>query len=75
MLGQNQEVSIRASFNPYKSGEFLQFADIYLDGVLSKSHLRVKFKGEGVFPKITFDRREIILLTVSLNVLSKCVRF
>lgn len=35
--------------------------------------MKIKLKGEGIFPKITFDRREIILPTVPLNVISRCV--
>ena len=35
--------------------------------------MKIKLKGEGIFPKITFDRREIILPTVPLNILSRCV--
>jgi len=73
VLQENQEVTIKATFNPYKAGEFTQFADLFLDGNLKKSHMRIKLKGEGIFPKITFDRREIILPTVPLNVMSKCV--
>lgn len=37
--------------------------------------MKIKFKGEGIFPKITFDRREVILPTVPLNIASKCVNF
>jgi hypothetical protein len=35
--------------------------------------MKIKLKGEGIFPKITFDRKEIILPTVPLNITSKCV--
>ena len=35
--------------------------------------MKIKFNGEGIFPKITFDRREVILPTVPLNIVSKCV--
>ncbi len=35
--------------------------------------MKIKLIGEGIFPKITFDRREIILPTVPLNIMSKCV--
>lgn len=37
--------------------------------------MKIKFKGEGIFPKITFDRREIILPTVPLSVQSRSVNF
>ena len=46
-----------------------------MDGNHKKSHMKIKFKGEGIFPKITFDRREVILPTVPLNIASKCVNF
>jgi len=35
--------------------------------------MKIKLKGEGIFPKITFDRKEIIMPTVPLNIMSKCV--
>jgi hypothetical protein len=71
-LEEGQEIQIKAVFNPYKTGEFQQFANLYLDGNMKVSHIRIKLTGEGIFPKITFDRREIILPTVPLNILSKC---
>jgi hypothetical protein len=37
--------------------------------------MKIKLKGEGIFPKITFDRKEIIMPTVPLNINSKCVIF
>jgi len=40
---------------------------------MKKVHMKIKLKGEGIFPKITFDRREIIMPTVPLNIVSKCV--
>jgi hypothetical protein len=46
---------------------------LYLDGNMKKVHMKIKLKGEGIFPKITFDRREIIMPTVPLNIVSKCV--
>ena len=38
---------------------------------MNKIHMKIKLKGCGIFPKITFDRREIILPTVPLNVVSR----
>lgn len=38
-----------------------------------KSQLSIRLKGEGLFPRITFDRREILLPIVPLGVVSKCV--
>ena len=75
VLEEGQEIQIKAVFNPYKTGEFQQFANLYLDGNMKVSHIRIKLTGEGIFPKITFDRREIILPTVPLNILSKCVLY
>ena len=54
-------------------GEFEQFANLYLDGDKKKCHMKIKIKGEGIFPKITFDRKEVILPTVPCNVLSRCI--
>ena len=68
-------MEIRAVFNPYKSGCFEQQAELFIDEDLEKSQISIRLKGEGLFPRITFDRREIILPIVPLNVTSKCVRF
>ena len=54
MLQENQEVTIKATFNPYKAGEFTQFADLFLDGNLKKSHMRIKLKGEGFWDARTY---------------------
>jgi hypothetical protein len=35
--------------------------------------MKIKLKGDAIFPKITFDRREIILPSVPLNVVSRAV--
>ena len=35
--------------------------------------MKIDMNGECIFPKITFDRKEIIMPTVPLNILSKCV--
>ena len=34
--------------------------------------LEIKLKGEAVFPKLLFDRRELILPVVPLNIEAKC---
>jgi len=35
--------------------------------------MKIKLKGEGIFPKISFDRREILLPIVPCNVVSRCI--
>jgi hypothetical protein len=74
-LQEYEEIEIKAIFNPYKAGEFEQGANLYLDNNRSKVHMKIKLKGEGIFPKITFDRREVILPVVPCNVVSRCVQF
>jgi len=74
-LQPGEQVEIKAVFNPYKDGTFEQCAELYIDDNLDKSQISIRLKGEGLFPRITFDRREIILPIVPLNVTSKCVRF
>ena len=37
--------------------------------------MSIKLKGEAIFPKLTFDRKEIIMPTVPINITSKCVIF
>ena len=47
---------------------------MYLDpGVRSKSYLEITLKGSGSFPKLVFDRREVILPSVPLGITSKSI--
>ena len=34
--------------------------------------MEVKFKGEGAYPRLTFDRREILLPVVPLDIEARC---
>jgi len=45
----------------------------YLDKDLKNAYSEITLKGKGAFPRLTFDRREIILPVVPLEVESKCV--
>ena len=66
-------MELAVSFNPYKAEFFEQYADLYIDNDFSKSQISIRVKGEGIFPRITFDRREIILPIVPLGITSKSV--
>ena len=45
---------------------------IFLNGDMTKEAAQIKLKGESAFPRILFDRREVLLPIVPLNVESKC---
>ena len=73
VLKEFGQIELVASFNPYKAGIFESIADLFIDDNFSKSQISIRLKGEGIFPRITFDRREIILPTVPLGITSKSV--
>ena len=47
--------------------------NLYLDGDESKAYMTVEIKGQGAFPRLIFDRREIILPVVPLRIASRCI--
>lgn len=62
--------NIRVGFNPVEAIEYEEKANLYLDGS-SDPYMTLTFQGEGTVPKITFDRREVILPIVPLNIPAK----
>ena len=67
-----QTIYLKASFNPYKEESYTKTVPLYIDGDKSRSYLDVHFKGVGAYPKLTFDKREVIMPIVPLGVLTKC---
>ena len=63
--------NVRASFNPIEAKEYYAKIPLYLDNDTTKPYLFVEFKGEGTVPRLTFDRREIVLPVVPLGIPAK----
>ena len=62
---------IKASFNPFSPQKFEKSVSLYVDDpeISSASpYMDIVLKGEGLFPRLLFDRKEIILPVVPLNV-------
>ncbi|CAE7358857.1 CFAP47 [Symbiodinium natans] len=73
----NEPVEYKANMNVYispprdagKAGD----ASMALPADESKPYLSLRMKGQGTVPKLTFDRREIVLPTVPLGIKSRCL--
>ena len=65
-------VTVRASFNPLQPVEYEEKIKLFLDSS-NEPYLTLTLKGEGAVPRISFDRRYIILPIVPLGVTSKSV--
>ncbi|KAL4497051.1 hypothetical protein ABPG72_002207 [Tetrahymena utriculariae] len=72
--GQNQ--IIKASFDPKEPGEYEEVICLFLDGDEGQSSIpvhKIQVKGVAAFPKLMFDRREVLLPVVPLGIESKCI--
>ncbi|EWS70940.1 flagellar associated protein, putative (macronuclear) [Tetrahymena thermophila SB210] len=69
-------VKIEALFNPYAPGNFTQTLPLYIeedDEIPSNvPYVELILKGEAAFPRLQFDRKEIILPVVPLGIQSRC---
>ena len=59
-------------FNPRYPGEYSHNLPIYLEG-LNKPYMNIILKGTAALPRLLFDRREVILPPVPLNIESKAI--
>ncbi len=71
-LEAGQTHLIKATFNPTEIGEFVRTVPLFIENDFSKPYLEINLKGVGAGPKLMFDRREIILPIVPLNIVSRC---
>lgn len=68
--GQRQV--IRVGFNPLNPGAYEKTVPFYLDNDTSKPYAEIVLKGYGDYPKLLFERREVILPVVPLDIESRC---
>ena len=69
--GQRQ--IIRVGFNPFNPGNYEKKIPFYIDNDQSNSYADIILKGQGDFPRLLFERREIIIPVVPLDIESRCV--
>lgn len=63
-------VTVRASFNPSQAIDFEEKLNLFIDNS-NEPYLSLTLKGEGAVPRISFDRRYIIMPLVPLSIASK----
>jgi len=67
-----QTIYLKASFYPYKEETYTKTVPLYIDGDKTRSYLDIHFKGVGAYPKLTFDKREVVMPIVPLGIVTKC---
>ena len=71
VLEPGHNATVRVTFNPTDPREYVTLVPLYLDDEKDKHYLEIEFRGEGADAKIYFDRREVILPPVPLDIESK----
>jgi len=64
-------VTIKVSFKPTGNEKYEDELPLYLEDE-SKAYTTIRLRGEGAYPKLLFDRREVIMPVVPLGIESKC---
>ena len=67
-LDGGQSVVVKVSFNPTVAKDFKEEVPLYLDNDYTKPYYWIPFKGSSQTPKLTFDRREVIIPVTPLNI-------
>ncbi len=68
--GQRQ--IIRVGFNPLDSGTYEKHVPFYIDNDHTKPYTNLVLKGYGDYPNLFFERKEVILPVVPLDIESRC---
>ena len=63
--------TVKVSFWPDCPGEFEADMPIFLDGDTDRPYITVRLKGEGIYPKLSFDCAEVVMPPVPLGVESR----
>lgn len=69
-LESGASATVRISFNPDEAIEYYTELDVYLDD-FPQPYTKLVVKGLGAIPRVTFDKREIIMPIVPLGITSK----
>ena len=62
--------NVRVSFNPVQAIVYEERANLYLNDS-ADPYMTLVLQGEGTVPRVTFDRREVVLPIVPLNIQAK----
>ena len=60
MINPEQNLDINVSFNPYQPGDFEKKVDLFINGQ-QRPYLNLVLKGKGAYPRLVFDRKEVVL--------------
>lgn len=74
-IDSGQTVRLKAQFNPMVPGEFNKAVPVFIDDndqPRDKPYLELILKGSAAQPKLSFDRREVLLPVVPLGVEARC---
>jgi len=71
-IDPGQQISLSVGFSPVNPGQYEKIVHLYIDKDMSKPYGSITLKGLGDFPKLLFDRKEILLPMVPLDVESRC---
>jgi hypothetical protein len=76
VVASGQQEKIKVKFNPYGPGLFTSSIPIYIldDPEISATlpYAELSFSGSGAYPRLLFDKKEVILPVVPLNIISRC---
>lgn len=71
-----QQQNIKVKFNPYGPGQFDQTVQLYIlsDPEINPNlpYVDLSMTGSGAYPRLLFDKKEVILPVVPLNTQAKC---
>lgn len=73
ILAPGETIVLETGFNPFTHMNYERKAGLFVNGEKEKAYLDVSFKGNGAYPRLIFDRREIIMPIVPLGVISRCM--
>ena len=73
LLDPCMTIPLRATFNPMHAKEYQVKLPVYLDDNENEPYMNLEIIGFGAEPKLTFDRKEIIMPPVPLGVESRAI--
>ncbi|CAD8106047.1 unnamed protein product [Paramecium primaurelia] len=76
VVPSGQQIKIKVKFNPYGPGQFNGTVQLYIleDPEIPQTlpYVEITMSGSGAYPRLLFDKKEVILPVVPLNIQSRC---
>ena len=66
-------MTLRVMFNPTRQDTFVKKVPLYVDNKLDVPYMEIEMRGKGTTPKLTYDKKEIIIPATPLRVESRAV--